>query len=362
MDATKLPLLVTGGSGFIGSRLALLAASTDVPVTALAPVRNPMEEFRAHELTRAGIPIVEATLQDVEHVRGALRGQHAVIHLAAAQHEVGLPESYFHEVNVEGTRRLLTLALETGVRRFVYGSSIGVYGDATNAELDETSPLAPANPYGRSKAAAERVVHTFGGRMETVIARISETYGPGDLRLLKLFRAIESGRYLTIGSGRNEHQPIFVEDLCRALLAAATLPQAVGETLVLAGEERVTTDDMVCAISHAVGRRPPGLHAPLWPFSAMASVCELAAKPLGLKPPLNHRRLDFFRRNFRFSTARAAQVLGMRARVRFEEGARRTVEWYREAGFMRAPAATSPAPSATTSGLAHQLDTKTTRR
>ncbi|MBX5462629.1 MAG: NAD-dependent epimerase/dehydratase family protein [Steroidobacteraceae bacterium] len=360
MDATRLPLLITGGSGFIGSRLALFAASAGFPVTALAPVRNPIEEFRTRELSRAGIPIVEATLADEEHVRGALRGQHTVIHLAAAQHEVGLPESYFHEVNVEGTRRLLMLALDAGVRRFVYGSSIGVYGEASDAELDETSPLAPANPYGRSKAAAERVVHTLSERIETVIARISETYGPGDLRLLKLFRAIESGRYVTIGTGRNEHQPIFVEDLCRALLAAATLPQAVGQTLVLAGEERVTTDDMVCAISHAVGRKAPGLHVPLWPFSALAGVFELASKPLGLKPPLHQRRLDFFRRNFRFSTARAAQVLNLRARVRFEEGARRTLEWYREAGFMRA--APSPPRAPTPTELAHELDTKTTRR
>lgn len=340
VEENKPSLLITGGSGFIGSQLAMLAASAGFEVTVLTPTRNSMEEFRVRELTNAGIPVIRARLEDVDQTRTALRGQHVVIHLAAAQHEADMPESWFHAVNVEGTRRVLDLAVDAGVRRFVYGSSIGVYGAAGDGELDETSPLAPANPYGRSKAAAERVVQAFRERIETVIVRISETYGPGDLRLLKLFRAIERGRYVTLGNGRNEHQPIFVKDLCRGLLAAATSPLAAGRTVILAGSERVSTDDMVAAIAGALGRRPGTVHVPLWPFSAMAGICELAMKPLGLTPPLHRRRLDFFRKSFRFSTALAAELLNFRARVSFQEGARQTLEWYRDAGFMRPTAAT----------------------
>jgi nucleoside-diphosphate-sugar epimerase len=177
-------------------------------------------------------------------------------------------------------------------------------------------------------------VHEFRERLQTVIVRISETYGPADLRLLKLFKAIQSGRYITLGNGRNERQLIYVDDLCRALLAAAQSPDAVGQTIILAGSERLTTDEMVAAISSALGRTPATRHIPLWPFDVAAAVCETCMPPLGLKPPIHRRRLDFFRKSFRFSTERASRVLDFRPEVPFTDGARRTAQWYRSAGLL----------------------------
>src|SRR5262249_8678256 len=158
------------------------------------------------------------------------------------------------------------------------------------------------NPYGRTKAAGEAVVREFANRIEVAIVRISETYGPADLRLLKLFKAIARGRYVTLGSGLNERQLIYVEDLCRALLAAAQAPAAVGQTMILAGGERLTTDAMVASICKALGNPARSRHVPLWPFDVAARVCETLMPPLGMKPPLHSRRLDFFRKSFRFST------------------------------------------------------------
>jgi len=329
-----MKIFLTGGTGFIGSQLAQYARRAGHEVTVVSPINNATEKFRCDLLARAGLAIVEAALDDSPRLRAALPGHDAIIHLAAAQHEAEAPESHFRKVNVEGTRNLLTLAVATGVRRFVHGSTIGVYGQASNGVLDEASPLAPDNPYGRTKAAAERVVHEFRDRLEPVIVRISETYGPADLRLLKLFKAIQSGRYITLGDGRNERQLIYVEDLCRALLCAARAPQAVGETVILAGNERLTTDDMVAAISSALGKPPASRHIPLWPFDAAAAVCEACLPPLGLKPPLYRRRLDFFRKSFRFSIERATRVLDFHPQVPFTDGARRTADWYRATGLL----------------------------
>ncbi len=328
-------LFLTGGTGFIGSQLAQFAVRAGRDVTVASPVNNDAERFRCGLLARAGITIVAASLDDTERLRSALPGHDAVIHLAAAQHEAEAPESHFRKVNVEGTRNLLTLAHAAGVRRFVHGSTIGVYGDASRGVLDEQSPLAPDNPYGRTKAEAERVVHDFANRMEVAIVRISETYGPADLRLLKLFRAIQRGRYVTLGSGRNERQLIYVEDLCRALLAAADTPAAAGQTMILAGAERLTTDAMVTAISVALGKPARTRHVPLWPFDVAAAVFETCLPPLGLKPPIHRRRLDFFRKSFRFSTERAARLLNFHAEVPFADGARRTASWYTAAGLLR---------------------------
>src|SRR5579864_350900 len=159
-------LFLTGGSGFIGSRLAPLAVANGHAVTVVTAVNNAAERTRCEALAKAGIQVREAPLEDAGALASALQGHDAVIHLAAAQHEAGKPESYFHQVNVEGTRRLLELAEQAGIRRFVHGSTIGVYGSAAAGSLDESSPLAPDNPYGRTKAAAEELVRQHRGAMQ----------------------------------------------------------------------------------------------------------------------------------------------------------------------------------------------------
>jgi nucleoside-diphosphate-sugar epimerase len=327
-------ILVTGGTGFIGSQLALHAARTGHRVTVASPINNDAERFRCDLLARAGISIVDAALDDDARLREALAGHDAIIHLAAAQHEAEAPESHFRKVNVEGTRALFTLASRMGVKRVVHGSTIGVYGDGRRGVLDELSPLAPDNPYGRTKAAGEAVAREFVSRLEVVIVRISETYGPADLRLLKLFKAIKRGRYVTLGNGLNERQLIYVEDLCRALLAAAQAPTAIGQTMILAGSERLTTDAMVASICTALGRPARCRHVPMWPFDIAARICETVMPPFGLKPPLHSRRLDFFRKSFRFSTERASRLLGFRPQVPFAAGAQLTADWYRDAGLL----------------------------
>jgi dihydroflavonol-4-reductase len=327
-------IFLTGGSGFIGSRLAPLAVQAGHAVTVVTAINNPDEKARCEALQKAGIKLVVAPLEDATAMAAALQGHDVVIHLAAAQHEAGAPESYFHKVNVEGTRNLLDLAARAGVRRFVHGSTIGVYGSAASGGLDEQSPLAPDNSYGRTKAAAEGVVREFQSPLEWCIVRISETYGPGDMRLLKLFRGVRKGRFPVIGDGRNIHQLIYVDDLSRGLLAACTSQAALKQTFVLAGTEKITTDEMVDAVTAAVGsnKRPP--HVPMWPFAAAAWFFETTFSPLGLKPPLHRRRLDFFRKSFYFSTTKAEQALQVRPEVDFRTGARLTAEWYRVNGFL----------------------------
>src|SRR5215831_15327754 len=158
-------IFLTGGSGFIGSRLAPLAIEAGHAVTVVTPINTPAERALCDALSKAGIKLVIAPLEDSAVIARELQGHDVVIHLAAAQHEAEQPESYFHRINVDGTRSLLELAAKTGVRRFVHGSTIGVYGSAASGSLDELSPLAPDNPYGRTKAAAEQVVRQFESPM-----------------------------------------------------------------------------------------------------------------------------------------------------------------------------------------------------
>jgi nucleoside-diphosphate-sugar epimerase len=167
-----------------------------------------------------------------------------------------------------------------------------------------------------------------------VIVRIGETYGPGDMRLLKLFRAIDTGRFVMLGNGQNLRQPIYVEDLIRGFLAALTMPQAVGETMVFAGNEPMSTYDMVAAIATALQRPTPRWRVPMWPVLALALGVNTAMKALRKRSPLHPRSLDFFRKSFVFTTTKAKLAVGFEPATRFADGASATLDWYRSHGYL----------------------------
>lgn len=320
--------LITGGTGFIGSRLALRCLEEGRPVRVLGQENTPAEAANRDLVEEHGAEVVLASMSDPAALTRAVEGVDTVFHLAAAQHEMNVPDEHFWDVNVGGTERLLEAAVGAGVGRFVYCSTIGVYG-VPQGPLDESSPCRPDNIYGTTKLAAEEKVLAHADRLPVVVVRIPEVYGPGDRRLLKLFRSIRGGSFFLIGRGDNFHHPIYVDDLVDGLLAAARAPEAVGEVVLLAGKESITTRGMTQAIARAVGRSPRRWHAPLTPFMAAATVLELTLRPLGVQPPLHRRRLDFFRKSHRLNAQKAGRLLGFSPRVDFAEGARRTAEWYR---------------------------------
>jgi nucleoside-diphosphate-sugar epimerase len=327
-------VLVTGGTGFIGSRYALSArARGDDPVVA-GQLNTEAERLRARELEASGLRIEQGPLQDPDYARGIVAGCEVVIHLAAAQHEANVPESYFEDVNVRGTETLLKAALGAGVRRFVQGSTIGVYGESRGEALDEQSAPRPVNMYGRSKLKAEELVRSYRERLEVSIVRISETYGPGDFRLLKLFRAVNRGRFVILGSGQNRRQMIHVSDLVRGLDLAAVHPRAVGETFVMAGAEILTTRELVREVATALGRPATAPRLPMWPFLSAAVLMEHTLAPLGIQPPLHRRRLDFFRKSFLFSITKAHGFLGFSPEITLRTGAPETIAWYRRQGLL----------------------------
>lgn len=327
-------VLITGGTGFIGCRLALRCRVAGETVRVLAPCRTPPEERRARELADAGVDVVPGSVTDPSVVQAACNGVSVVYHLAAAQHEANVPDRYFHDVNVEGTRQILAAAAQAGVHRVVHGSTIGVYGTGRNGPVTDDSPLEPDNIYGVTKLLGERLAQEFARALPVVIVRITETYGPSDWRLLKLFRGIARGRFVMIGPGRNLHHPIYVDDLVDALRRAATAPAAPGRVLVLAGPDVLTTHEMVGAICGAVGAALPRFRVPLRPLQVAAAVLETTLGPLGIQPPLHRRRMNFFVKSFRFSCAVARQVIDFNPEISFAAGAVRTAAWYREQGLL----------------------------
>src|SRR5690606_32189187 len=119
-----MKILITGGTGFIGSRLALKCLQHGHKVRTLALERCGLEETNAREIAAAGAEVIIGSVTDPPTVEQACRGIEVVFHLAAAQHETSVPDNHYHEVNVTGTRNVLQAALNRGVQRVVHASTI----------------------------------------------------------------------------------------------------------------------------------------------------------------------------------------------------------------------------------------------
>ena len=323
-------VLITGGTGFIGSRLALRCVERGQHVRIFGQENNEAETFNKNLLTAKGVEFVSASVIDKNKVVESLDGIDIVYHLAAAQHEANVADQVFWDVNVTGTRYVLEGSVDAGVKQVVHGSTIGVYGAGMEGLLSERSPVQPDNIYGRTKLEGEKVVLTFKDKIPVVIARISETYGPGDRRLLKLFKAIKRNMFFVIGKGTNKHHLIYIDDLVDGLFHCSESLVAAGKIFVLTGKDILTTNQMVTDIADAFGQNPPGWRLPFLPFLWLALVMETILRPIGIQPPLHRRRLDFFKKNLYFSQDEIKNHLGFEPKFRFAEGARKTANWYSE--------------------------------
>lgn len=328
-----MKILITGGTGFIGSRLALKCLERGDQVVVLGQENTDAEKQNKKLIEDKGAKVVFGSVTDKTLMAEVTKGIDLVFHLAAAQHEANIPDQVFHDVNVSGTRNLLEASIEAGVRRFVHGSTIGVYGDPKEP-VSESSFCEPVNIYGKTKLEGEQLVLSYQNRIPLVVIRIPETYGPGDHRLLKLFRAIQKKRFFKIGPGKNLHHLIYIDDLISGMLNAAENEKALGEICLLAGSKPVTTDEMCETIADALDSHLPGFRAPLFPFTFAAVILETLLRPLGIQPPLHRRRMDFFIKSFSLSNAKTNALLNFDPQHSFEMGIAETARWYKESGLL----------------------------
>ena len=322
---------VTGATGFAGSRLSRHLASLGFEVRALA---RPTSDLKA--LDGKGIEIVTGDVRDLKSLENGMRGADLVFHLAAIFRQVGKSDSEYEAVNVQGTKNAVEAAARTGTKRFVHCSTVGVHGDTGSTPATEDSPLIEAkDSYNRTKLAAERWAREAFLRLglSGTIVRPTAGYGPGEHRYLKLFRGIARNHFVMIGSGTTWQNLAYIDDLCEGLTLAGTIPEAAGQTFLLAGEENITLAELAAKVARAVSGKPWRVRIPAGPVMAAAAVCEVLCRPFGVEPPLHRRRVGFFTVNRAFDISKAKRVLGYRPRVSLDEGIRRTADWYREQGL-----------------------------
>lgn len=323
--------LVTGGTGFLGRHVVGRLRETGDAVRVLTrDASAPAQDMRDVEL-------VEGDIRDLDAVRGAAGDVDRVVHLASDFRDLSSDWDNSYEVNVTGTRNVLQAAHEAGADRFVHCSTVGVLGSVSDPPADEETPLDPADiPYEVNKAKSEEEVWRFSAEhsLPAVVVRPAAIYGPGDLRLLKLFQMVRDGKFFMVGSGEALIDMVFVEDVADGIVRSATDARAAGETYLLGGEQYMPVDDFVGLVAEALDVPPPRIRLPLLPMKAAAVVLETLCAPLGVTPPLTRRRLGFYTNNRAYSSQKAREQLGYVPSVSLEEGLRRTVEWYRSEGHL----------------------------
>jgi nucleoside-diphosphate-sugar epimerase len=172
------------------------------------------------------------------------------------------------------------------------------------------------------------------GRLPVVVFRPGGIYGPRDLRFLKLIKAINTRKFVMLGSGEVIYQMIYIDDLIDGILLCGTKDIALGRVYILTGEEPMTLNQLVRAIADVLGVRSTRLRFPVTPVYLAGFVCELLCKPFGINPPLYRRRVDFFRKTRCFDISKAKNELGFKPRTDLKTGIRLTVDWYRSRGYL----------------------------
>jgi nucleoside-diphosphate-sugar epimerase len=322
---------LTGASGYTGGRLLQALRDRGDEVAVLVRPKS-----ISSTLAMKATEIVEGGLSDAAAVDRLVAGSDAVLHVAAVYRTAGHPDDYYREVNVRGTERLLEAAALHGVRRFVHTSTVGVHGHVEHPPADEEAPLAPGDIYQETKAQAETLAleyHRARG-VPVAVVRPGAIYGPGETRLLKLFRSIARGRYAIVGSGRTFYHPVFIDDLIAGFLLALDRDEAVGEAFLICGPAYVSQNDLAALVAKHTGGRVLPFHVPARPIQWLGDLVEAVCVPLGIEPPLHRRRVDFWTKSRAFTIEKAKRLLGYEPRTELDRGIAITAAWYKQAGWL----------------------------
>lgn len=307
--------LITGATGFIGSRLAAALHARGRTLRLTARHAQP------------GSPLVVADLADRQALARACRGIDRVFHCAGHAHafKALMQEEALahHSINFEGTHNLLEAAAAAGVRSFVFLSSVKAMAEPGNDCVDEDWPGEPATAYGKAKRAAEDAVLAAGRQsgMHVVNLRLSMVYGAGGRgNLERMARLVSRGWFPPLPETGNRRSLIHVDDVVEVMDRVADDARATGQTFIVTGNETPSGRALYDAIRAVQGLPPRRWAVPAWSLRAAARLGDAFAAATGRRIPLDSESLDRLLGSACYSPARIRRTLGWQARISLAEG------------------------------------------
>jgi nucleoside-diphosphate-sugar epimerase len=318
-------ILVTGGTGFIGSHLL------DRLSSAGAPVRCLIRKKSGRPKLPSGVEPVPGDLESGAGVAAALAGVDLVIHLAGVTK--ALTPAQYYAGNARATETLVR-AMAGGAARLLHVSSLAAAGPSPDGvPLNEDAPPRPVSHYGKSKLEAEQIVR--GLAPDAIIVRPPVVYGPRDTDVFQLLKSISRGLVLEIAGGERWFSAIYVEDLVDGLIVASQDTRALGRTYYLANREPVSWTrfgEVAAAVMH---RTPRILRVPLGLARAAGGAAEAWSRVRGRPGIISREKIAEAQcAHWTCDPARAAAELGFEAATSLQAGLERTLAWYKEAGWL----------------------------
>ena len=326
-----MKVLVTGGSGFLGSHVAEQLVKLGHDVRAL--VRKSSNKKFLESLER--VELATGSVEDAKAVADAVVGVDAIVHSAALVK--AKDEDEFFATNVQGTRNLIEAAKKHApkIARFVHVSSLEAAGpsaDGAPVPVDQEKPL---TRYGRSKLASEKVVLEAKGELPVVVLRPGGIYGPRDQEIADAFRSVKRGVLPLVGKGDTRYSLIYGPDAARACVRALTAAVPSGRVFFLSDGRVYPQREMMEIIEKAWGRRafvrtgmPHGV------ISAVSLFVEGYGKVRNKAVMLTREKSAMLGHHWVCGKDDIQEALGWKPEVSFEDGAKETARWYEEQGWM----------------------------
>lgn len=319
-------VLVTGATGFVGSAVARQLAERGFKVRALVRRSSPRANLEGVDLEP-----VEGDMLDKASMRRALDGARYLFHVAADYRLWAKDPQEIIRNNLKGTGAVMDAALEAGVERLVYTSSVATLKPRTDGvAVDETAPadmLSAVGAYKKSKTAAERLVERMVADqgLPAVIVNPSTPIGPRDIKPTptgKMIRDAALGRMPAyVDTGLNI---VHVDDVAEGHVLALERGE-IGERYILGGED-YALGTLFAEVARQAGRAPPRLRLPIGPLVPLALACEALAR-FGVEPLVTRETLAMARKKMFFSHIKAGEKLGYRPRPA-ADAIRDAVAWF----------------------------------
>ncbi len=322
-------ILLTGGSGFVGGHVARALAAEGHELRLL--LRPTSDTSLVDDVS---FERVVGDLRQADTLAAACEGIDAVVHAAAVLRAVR--QGDFMRANREGTRNLAEAAVQAGVERFVYISSIAAQGPAPSRtpESPETT-LHPVSVYGRSKAAGEEELLKELGKMQIAIIRPPMIYGPGDTGLQMFFWLARRHVSARLGDGSNLVDAIYGPDLADAIVAILrSSPRDVARYHIRGVDGPFTWNDLLSTLERVAGKRLwiPTLSPAV--FHGFARCSEAWAALTRSEPMLDRTRVVEMRQPaWICDSTSLTDDTGWQAKTQLEDGMRETMSWYQEHGW-----------------------------